>query len=223
MSTPEGFIIPTNYNGVDMSQSAGRAYTGMANGQPFRFFTQEEYNALKSEQLGYEVKETTEFCEFLVDAKNKYCPRIDRHLFTQHPEILAEYQRWKEGKKSNITDIKDWGVLSHGEIGQLIVAGFYTVEQLADANDEKAMMIGTNYKDLMNKAKLHVEAKNRSAKKDSSESEALELKKALAEKDAQIAQLMEVSQNLATTVEKMQETKEEVKPKVSVKPKAKKG
>lgn len=207
MTIPEGFVLPTNYND-SLAQSAGRAYVGMAGNRPFRFFTQEEYNPLKSEQLGYECKETVEFCEFLVDTKNKYCPRIDKHLFTQHPEILSEYQRWKEGKKSNVTEVKDWEVLSHGEMGQLIVAGFYTVEQIANAQEDQAMLIGTNWKDLQVKAQLHVKAKNKEQNKEQANQEFMELKQALAEKDAQIQQLMEVSQNLAMTVETLQTAKE---------------
>ena len=201
MSTPEGFIIPSNFSAVNMQQSAGRVFVGTtSSGQPFRFFTQEEHNKRLSEELGYEKKELIEYVEFVLDSKNKYCARIDKNIFQQHPEILADYSRWKAGKESNVTEVKDWEVLTHGEMGMLIVAGFTTVEQIFASSDDKLMMIGTNWKDVKIKAEHHIKAKEKQANGHIAVTEMKELKDALAEKDNQIAKLMEIANDKLNAV-----------------------
>lgn len=188
---PEGFQIPTQYNSVAGNSAVMTAsvYTGMVKGQPFRFYQIEVLNAKKSTENRYETKDKIDMVEFYVDTKNKYAHRIDPQIFREHPEILADYSRWKEGRQSDVTEVKDWDAISYSEMGMLIAAGFHTVEQIVAADKERLMMIGTHWEDTLLKAKQHMESKHRAKRKDAAEEEAEELKASLAVSKAQIQDL----------------------------------
>jgi len=159
MNAPEGFIIPTQYGNYANNGNVAAAYVGTAKGQAFRFFTARIHNVKKSEESGIETHDVIEFVQFQND---KYCSpthRIDASLFKLHPEILADYKRWKDGKDSKITTILDWETITHSEKGILIASGFETVEQIADSPDERVMAIGPEWKNIKSKALQHIKAK----------------------------------------------------------------
>lgn len=197
-----------DYSGVNSAQKTGRVYFGARAGLRFRFYTQEEHNLLKSEQLGYEYREPVEFCEFTIDSKNKYCPKIDVHLFNKHPEILQDYQAWKKGVESGVTLIKDWDIITPGEKGQLFMAGFDTVESIEQASEEKLYAIGTNWKDVKRKADHHIAAKSKEDLTEQAIKAKQELTAVLEAKDEQIQKLSEMVAQLMNKVE----AKAEVKP-----------
>ncbi len=190
---PEGFQIPTISQNV-LAAGAGIAevYTGMIKGQPFRFYTTEIHNAKKSALAKYEVKDTVDMVEFYVDTKNNYTHRIDAHIFTQHPEILPDYSKWKDGKKSDVTEVQAWEAITFSEMGMLIAAGFKTVEQIEAADRDTLMRIGTHWEETLNKAKQHMETKRRAKSKDKAEEEAEELRASLAASQSQINSLTEL-------------------------------
>ncbi len=184
---PEGFIIPTNYE--NLSQGSAKAYVGLANGQPFRFFQEDILSLKKSEEAGYEVYEKKDMVEFLLDAKSKNALRCDPHTFLAHPEILADYRKWKEGKISNFTDIQEWAAISHGEMGMIIAAGFSTVEQIAEATKERIDELGVYGEAIRRKAEQHVNSKKKAIRQEDQTNELIELKKQLADKNKEVSEL----------------------------------
>lgn len=210
-----------DYGKADYSQvgssKAGRVYFGARAGLRFRFFMGEVHNPLKSEELGYEYNEPTEFCEFIIDSKNKYVPKIDKHLFAAHPEILQDYHLWKKGVESGVTMVKDWDIISPAEKGQLYMAAFDTVEAVAQADEAQLMAIGTNWKDLQRKAKQHVAAKDEDgiALKIQEEKDAIRAE--LSKKDEQIQKLTDMVGELMSKIEAKVEQPKKVVKKADVK------
>lgn len=184
---PEGFKIPTNYENI--SAGATKAYVGISNGQPFRFFQDKVLNAKKSEEAGFEIYDDVDLIEFILDSKCKNVLRCDRHTWVAHPEVLADYRKWKEGKVSNLTDIESWTAISHAELGMLIACGFSTVEQIVEADQEKIDMLGLSGSQLRKKAEQHVNSKKREVNKDSANEEILTLKNELKAKDSEVKEL----------------------------------
>jgi len=201
MGTPEGFIIPSNYQGA--SSGVATAFVGSNGGQPYRFFFDEVYNPKESEEQGVEVKKTIEMVEFIVDYKTKFCHRIDPHLFKNHPEILKDYQLWKEGRKSNVTPVVEWEAIGYGDMGMLISAGFVTVEQIAEADRDRALQMGMGWADLWSKAKQHVATKNKATDDAQLAGEARTLKEAMSQKDQELAELRAMIMEMKDKQEKV--------------------
>jgi hypothetical protein len=158
---PENFIIPTQYGQANNGVANVNAYSGQAAGRPFKFDVIKVRNAKLSEERGLEVEDSVEIVEFINDEKSSCALRIDPSLFQSHPEILADYEKWKSGKQSGITDVKEWTAISHVELGMLIARGFQSVEQIFESPDEKLQTLGLIWKDIKNKAKLHMNTKNK--------------------------------------------------------------
>lgn len=182
------FQIPTAYS-MASGVATPKAYAGQNQKSQYFFYTIEEVNRLKSDKAGYEVKETVEIVEFKNDSKCSPAHRIDASLFSMHPEILSEYQRWKQGKVSDLTEIRSWDALTVGEMGTLIACGFYSVEQVAASTDQELMILGLGWKDIKIKADQHMKKKMRERQGLAEKAELSEVQQELAKRDAQIEEM----------------------------------
>jgi hypothetical protein len=182
------FQIPTAYN-VAGGIATPKAYAGTSGKASFYFYTIEQVNRKRSDELGYECKDTIEIVEFKNDSKCSPAHPIDAATFEMHPEILGDYQRWKQGKESDITEVRNWEAVGVGEIGMLIAAGFYSVEQVVATPDNELMVLGLAWKDIKMKAEQHMKAKLRVRQGLADKAEMSDLQKELAKRDAELAEL----------------------------------
>lgn len=218
--SPE-FQIPTAYS-VGNGVATPKAYAGHTGKLNFHFYTIEEVNWLKSKEAGYEVSDIVEIVEFKNDSKCSAAHRIDASLFSLHPEILGEYQNWKQNKISNITEIRSWDALTVSEMGILISCGFVSVEQIASTSDQELMVLGLGWKDIKIKAAQHMARKEREKTGNAEKAELSEMQKELAKRDAEIAEMkamilaMQPKQAKVTLEPEIEATEEvEVKPVVN--------
>lgn len=182
------FQIPTAYS-VQDGVAVPKSYQGHTKGANYRFYTIEEVNWLKSKEAGYEVKDIIEVCEFKNDSKCSPAHRIDASLFSMHPEILADYHKWKNGVASGITDIKDWDAINTVEMGLLISRGFSSVEHIVATSDQELLTLGLGWKDIKIKAQQHMKKKQMDRDGIAEKAELSEMQKELAKRDAEIAEM----------------------------------
>lgn len=190
------FQVPSEFN-IGNGVATPKAYAGHNQRSNYYFYTIEEVNRKKSDEAGFEVKDVTEICEFKNDAKCSPAHRIDASLFEMHPEILADYQRWKQGKVSDVTEVRNWDALSVGEMGNLIATGFYSVEQVASSSDTELMVLGLGWKDVKMKADQHMKKKMRDRQGIQENLELSQMQKELAVRDEQLAELRAMVEALA--------------------------
>jgi len=171
-------------------------YAGTERGTVFKFFTQKVHNLKKSEQAGKEIEDDVDFVEYINDHKTRYHARIDSHLFKEHPELYSHYQKWKEGKKADVSDIREWSAISHGEMIKCIQAGFFYVEQIGEATEDRLYSLGSDWREIKKKADLFLATKKEKREGGSTsekfkkvEAENLSLKAAIEEMQRQIAEL----------------------------------
>jgi hypothetical protein len=213
MSLPEQFVMPSLGNVIPQNGQA--VYVSQHQGSPFAFNTVKVYNAQKSLELGYEYEDEVDVVTFLVDNNNATkataVHRCDRNTFREHPEVMADYKRWKDGQKANVTDIRNWKAASYDEIGNCIRSGFMFVEQIAEAPEENLMILGSNYKEIRQKALMHTKAK--SDEKDVGKyAELIVDLKREREEDKKVAQeLRELCQSLRKELEQSKTVSEETK------------
>lgn len=164
-------------------------------GVPFSFEMHDEVNAQKTLEVGVETMDTIEIVKFYNDPKNVAVHRITKKLFSYHPEILAEYERWKAGKASNITDLREWKAISPAEVGSCFRAGFMCVEQIVDASEERLHALGPDWKVIHTKAKAHKAKKEGIAESAKASTLVIELREEMRKRDevheAQMKSLME--------------------------------
>lgn len=211
--SPE-FQIPTQYN-IGNGVATPKAYAGHNQRSNYYFYTIEEVNRKKSDEAGYEVRDTIEICEFKNDAKCSAAHRIDASLFEMHPEILADYQRWKQGKVSDITEVRQWDAISVGEMGTLIACGFYSVEQIVSSSDQELMVLGLAWKDIKMKADQHMKKKIRERQGIAEKEELSAMQAELAKRDKELAELREMvlamkPKEEKVTLEAVEEVKEDI-------------
>jgi len=205
------FQVPTAYNMRD-GIATPKAYAGTSGKAAFYFYTIEQINRKKSDELKYEVKDTIEIVEFKNDSKCSAAHPIDASTFQMHPEILADYQRWKQGKESDVTEIRNWDAIGIGEIGMLIASGFYSVEQIVATPDNELMVLGLMWKDIKMKADQHMKKKIRERQGIAEKEELSAMQAELAKRDKELAELRARVEAIETKEEKViLEAVEEVK------------
>jgi hypothetical protein len=182
------FQIPTDYE-VGNGVATPKAYAGHNKKSQYFFYTIEEYNKKKSDEAGHEIKDVIEICEFKNDSKCSPAHRIDASLFSLHPEILQDYQRWKQGKVSDITEVRNWTALTVGEMGNCIACGYYSVEQIAASTDTELMILGLGWKDIKIKAAQHMKKKDMARRGEAEKTELTHMQTELAKRDAELAEL----------------------------------
>jgi hypothetical protein len=190
----EYFQVPRIGN--QLGDGVFNTYAGTEKGVVFKFFTQKILNQKLSEKAGKEVEENVDFVEYFNDIRTHYHARVDSHLFRDHPELYSHYQKWKEGKKADVSDVREWVAISHGEIVKCLQAGFFYIEQIHEATEDRLYSLGTEWRELKKKADLFIASKvakreggTTSEKFQKIEAENLSLKEALQEMQKQVAAL----------------------------------
>lgn len=182
--------------GEQLSDGVFGTYTGTDKGCVFKFITVDILNQKETDRRKVETFDKVDCVEYASDTKTRHTARIDASLLKLHPELYSHYQKWKEGKKQDVTDIREWNGISHNEMISCIRAGFFFVEQLSESPDERLYALGSDWKEVKRKADIFVATKK--AKKEGQatadkfsaiESENLSLKEALAQMQAQVALL----------------------------------
>lgn len=182
--------------GEQLADGVNSTYAGTDKGCLFRFLTVKVLNVKETEKAGIEVFDDVDCVEYASDTKTRHCPPIDKQLLKTHPELYSHYQKWKEGKKNDVSDIREWSSISHNELVTCMRGGFFFIEQLAEASEERLYALGSDWKEIKRKADIFVATKK--AKKEgaataekfnSIERENLSLKEALAQMQAQVALL----------------------------------
>lgn len=186
--SPE-FQLPQEYNLLGKGVAVPKSYSGHNKGSNYTFYTIEQVNNRRSKELGYEVTDTVEIVEFKNDAKCSAAHRIDASLFEMHPEILGDYERWKKGKESDVTEVRTWDAISVGEAGRLISCGFTTVEQIVATPDQELMVIGLIWKDIKLKAEQHMKKKLMKEQAKLEKDQMSLMQQELAKRDAELAEL----------------------------------
>jgi hypothetical protein len=156
VNTPEGFVMPQL---GEIVNGVASTYIAQNQGKSFRFETVRELNQMKSEQAGVELFDDVDVVIFFKDKYEACSLRCDRHTFSDHPYIIAEYNRWKAGQKSNVTDVRSWKAITEHELVMLLRSGFLTVEQVNGASDDQLMMLGLGWEDIKLKAARHMKSK----------------------------------------------------------------
>lgn len=182
--------------GNQLGDGVFNTYAGTDKGTLFKFFTKKVTNLKKSLKAEKEVEDDVDFVEYANDIRTRYHARINSHLFRDHPELYAHYQKWKEGKKADVSDIREWQALSHGETIKCMQAGFFYVEQIHEDTEDRLYSLGTDWKEIKKKADLFIATKiekraggSTAEKFQKVEAENLSLKEAMADMQKQLAEL----------------------------------
>lgn len=157
-----------------LADGVSRIMSGHHDGVAYRFFNHIEYNPTKSAEAGYEVFDTIECIQWLIDKRTKPV-RIVTHLehellhFNKQLECIGgslkdAYLRFKEGKETPGTALAKWDVLTDAEIATLSTMNIYTVEQLAEQPEGKIIgRLPESYIEAYKRAKLFVASRLRNA------------------------------------------------------------
>lgn len=184
--------------GNQLGDGVFNTYSGMEKGTVFKFFTKKELNQKKTIEAGTEQHDNVDFVEYANDYKTRYCARVDQHTLRDHPDLYPHYQKWKEGRKNDLTDIREWNTISPAEMVTCMNAGFFFVEQIVEAPEDRLYALGSGWKELKQKADITIRTKN--LKKDQEgqnqkfaviEQENLSLRQAVEEMKAQLKLLAE--------------------------------
>lgn len=118
-------------------------------------------------------------------------------------KIEAAYARWKKGEDMEVegTPIKNWPVLSPGQVKTCLEMHIQSVEQLAAASDEAVHSLGMGWMGLRQRARDWIKAQQGEAGKLSAQLEASKVE--LAGKEARIKQLEEQVKALTAKIEEI--------------------
>lgn len=187
--------------GAQIGDNVFNTYAGSEKGCVFKFLTVKVLNQKETDKQGIEIYDEVDCVEYASDTKTRYTAPIDSHMMKRHPELYAHYQKWKEGRKADVTDIREWTGISHNEMINCMQAGFFFVEQIHQSEEGKLYGLGSDWKEIKRKADIFVstkkikkEAEEASSKFVHIEAENLSLKNALAEMQKQVEMLAQRQQ-----------------------------
>lgn len=173
--------------------------TGMANkgdaGLHVQFYDREVIDPIAPEIGRHEaVKRTVPFCKIVIPGDKNFIwdqpvRQEDKERFPRH-WLAYTMNREPEGQIFG-TPLKQWNTddptgLTENQLIELQAMRFQTVEQIARANDMQLQRMGMGAEGLKVKAQAYLEGKNRQTHN----KELHETKKALAELQAQMAELL---------------------------------
>ena len=123
-----------------------------------RFFRHWVQNNFKSEQAGHPVGEEFDFIEI----KGLGQPNSVVHckVNTQHQiDYGREWDLYQRGQEqvAEGTPLREWPVMTHGEIVRLNSFGVYTIEAMVDLSDAGLQKIGPGTRALQLRAKAFLE------------------------------------------------------------------
>lgn len=195
--------------------------SGHHKGVGLRFESRDEYNPVKSEELGIEVYDPYEVCFRYIDRKNIIPMRIPQDC---PPNLLKfdkktnecigglwkdAYLAWKTGRKAPGTQLRAWGVMPSYEIASLEADGIWTVEQYAEIPaDRIASRYPQSFVDAHKRACQYVAGKEVRARAEATAGEFERVKAenaAMAERLAKLEALLEEKTEPKKVVNKLLE------------------
>lgn len=159
MSAPEGFKLPTLGEGTTHN-GVLKAVAGSVGAQATRFFVHRLYDAKATELEKREVLTPHEMVGFRNDPFAEFTCKVKDMTPKQKLVTQQLYERFKSQKDSTDTPVEVWDAISEWEKVQLIQSGILTVEQITAYQDHELYKLGPGGKDLRERAKWHVNAKN---------------------------------------------------------------
>lgn len=188
MPAPEGFRLPTA--GESAPGGVLKAVTGSHGTQAFKVSTHKMFNAKKSDEAGLEVEDAITIVTFRNDPYTEAVIREADLSPEQQVQTAEARDRFYTSKDSTDTMIAEWQAIHDSEKMKLALIGVVTVEQLAAWPEFQMFKLGGGAKDLVAKARRHVDTKigNRAGEANADHlavlAELKRLREAEAEKDA---------------------------------------
>lgn len=175
------FVRPSSFS--DVSAMAAKPVWGSDKGMAIRFHTEKELRDAKSQILGREVYEEVEYISIYPDSKTVIRRPVENADKLKYHDL---YERFKRRLASNDTEIMEWAAITPNEIKDCVMAGIYTVGQIAGMSDEKLRDsgLGSAGVSLREKARRHEASKRLAADADAQKQE-IEKQTAIAEMRAE--------------------------------------
>lgn len=147
-----------------------------------RFFMHQEPREHLSKELGYQYSDPIEMIEKIPDGKTVVHRMVTEADKREFPEL---YHRFTNSLESVGTMIENWGEIQLADRIELQRHGFRTVDQVAEASDDRMARVGRDAKELRNKAIRFVKARDNKVSADEIAGMVSQLTQQMAELKAQ--------------------------------------
>lgn len=134
------------------------------------FFRRPVFNSGKSEAAGRPVYDEADFVQIYVNRNLSHVEKVNEQIKQRFASRWDRYQRGLEHMTMSGTPLEQWPAMSVSMVANLKAMKIFTVEQLAEMDDNRAQEIMGNF-DLRRKAKIFLDLAAGSAANEKLESE----------------------------------------------------
>jgi hypothetical protein len=151
------------------------------------FFRRPVFNSGKSNEAGRPVYDEADFVMIYVSRNASHVQKVDNEIKNRFATRWARYQAGLDQAQTG-TPLEQWPAMSVSMVANMKAMKIFTVEQLADLDDNRAQEFMGNF-DLRKKAKAWLELARDSAANDKLEAQLKKRDDEIAEMRAMIAEL----------------------------------